>query len=220
MNDAKSVRLCALAGLAFFVLIVVSGPILQGSAPSVTDSAAKIYHYIATHVSDLKAAGALAAFAMAAVLVWLAAHFSSLRKAEGGRSGFAVAALGGGVLATAATVVNGALGATTALRVHDLGLGGARFFFTLGQFLGGGTITGLTILVGASAWVFLRTGLHARWFAWVSAALAVVDLVGILAIAYTNGAAQAFQGIGITLSLVWILAISVVLWRNPERAIA
>jgi hypothetical protein len=220
MTEERSVRLCALAGLAFFVLIVVSGPILQGSSPSVTDSAAKMYSYLSSHVSDLKASATLEAFAMVAVLVWLAGHFSSLRKAEGGRSGFAVAALGGGILAATASVVAGAVRADTALRVHDLGLGGARFFFTLDQFFGGAIITGLAVLVGASALVFLRNDLHARWFAWVSAVLAVVDLVGILAIGYTNGAAGGFQGIGITLTLVWILAISIVLWRKPERAIA
>jgi hypothetical protein len=220
MKDQRSVRLCALGGIAFFVLLVVSGPILESSSASLTDSSAKIFHYISTHVSDLKASGALSAFAMAAVLVWLAGHFSSLRKAEGGRSGFAVAALSGGIMAATATVVEGALRADTALRVHDLGFSGARFFWTLDQFVAGGVITGLTILVGASALVFLNAGKYARWFAWATAALAVVDLVGILAIAYTNGAAQAFFTIGITLTLIWILVISILLMRDPEQAIA
>jgi hypothetical protein len=220
MTEERSVRLCALAGLAFVVLIIVGGPILQGSSPSVTDSTAKIYNYISSHVSDLKASAALSAFAMAAVLVWLAAHFSSLRKAEGGRSGFAVAALSGGILATAVTVTVSGVSATTALRVHDLGPSGARFFFTLDQFVNSGILAGLSILVGASALVFLRAGLYARWFGWATAALAVIDLVGILAVAYTNGAAEAFNVIGSSLTIIWILVISIMLWRKPERAIA
>jgi hypothetical protein len=220
MKDAKSVRLCALAGLAFFVLIVVSGPILQTSMPSLTDSSGKIFRYLSTHVGKQKASGALAAFAMAAVLVWLAGHFSSLRKAEGGRSGFAVAALGGGILASAATVFSAAIQAATALRIHDIGLGGARLWFTITTFAGATPIVGLTILVGASAVVFLNNGMYARWFAWASGALAVVDLVGILAIAYGSNALQGIFAIGISLTLIWILVISVLLWRNPERAIA
>ena len=220
MTEAKSVRLCALAGLAFFVLIVVGGPILQGGSPSATDSAAKIFHYISTHVGKLKASGAVFSFAMAAVLVWLAAHFSSLRKAEGGRSGFAVAALAGGILATAAQVINSAVVAVMALRIHDLGPSGAHFFWTFQLFLGGALVTGLTILVGASALVFLNTGMYPRWFAWASGALAVVDLVGILAIAYANGAIMGISFIGINLTVIWILGISIVLWRKPERAIA
>ena len=62
--------------------------------------------------------------------------------------------------------------AVTALRIHDLGTSGAHFFWTFQLFLGGALATGLAILVGASAMVFLNTGMYARWFAWVSAALA------------------------------------------------
>lgn len=220
MNDAKSVRLCALAGIAFFVLILVAAPILQSGGPSLTDPSTKIFHYLATHTGRLKAAAALQSFAMAAVLVWLAAHFSSLRKAEGGRSGLAVAALGGGIVAAAATVVDGAILADTSLRIHDLGLGGARFFWTLSAFAGAGAIVGLTILVGASTLVILSSGMNSRWFGWVSGLLAVIDLVGILATAYVSSALQGIFAVGITLTSVWILILSVMLLRNPERAIA
>ena len=219
MEDAKTVRLCALAGLAFFVLIVVSGPVLQSGSPSLTDSSAKMFHYISTHVGKLKASGALSGFAMAAVLVWLAAHYSALRKAEGGHAGFAPAALAGGILAAASTVVGGAVLAVAALRIHDLGASGARFFWTLQVFMSGGTLAGLAILVGASAVVFLNTGIYGRWFTWVSAVIAVVDLVGILGLAYANGGVQAIVVIGLSLTILWILVVSVMLWRKPELAI-
>ena len=218
MKDAKSVRLCALAGLAFFVLIIVAGPILQGGAPSLTDTSAKMYHYLATHQSKLKASAALFGFAMAAVLVWLAAHYSSLRKAEGGHAGFAPAALAGGILATAATVAASAVLGVTALRIHDLTQAQGRFFFTLYQFMSGGLLAGLAILVGASAVVFLGDRMYARWFAWVSGLLAVLDLVAVLGVAYANGAVQALVAIGATLTTLWILVIAVLLWRDPEKA--
>jgi hypothetical protein len=157
---------------------------------------------------------------MAAILVWLAGHFSSLRKAEGGRSGFAVAALGGGILAAAVTVVNSAVVAVTALRIHDLGTNGAHFFWTFQTFFAGGIAGGLAILTGASALVFLNTGMYKRWFAWVTGVIAIVDLVGILAIAYANNAIQAIGAIGINLTVLWILVLSILLWRDPERAIA
>ena len=219
MEDAKTVRLCALAGLAFVVLIVVAGPVLQSGSPSLTDSSAKMYHFMLTHVGKLKASGALSGFAVAAVLVWLAAHFSALRKAEGGHAGFAPAALAGGILAAASTVVGGAVLGVATLRIHDLTAVEARFFWTLQQFMSGGILAGLTILVGASAVVFLNTGIYGRWFTWVSAALAVLDLVGILGIVYANGAIQAIVGIGLSLTILWILVVSVMLWRKPELAI-
>jgi hypothetical protein len=219
MEDAKTVRLCALAGLVFVVLIVVAGPVLQSGSPSLTDSSAKMYHFMATHVGKLKASGALSGFAVAAVLVWLAAHFSALRKAEGGHAGFAPAALAGGILAAASTVVGGAVLGVAALRIHDLTAVEARFFWTLQQFMSGGILAGLTILVGASAVVFLNTGIYGRWFTWVSAALAVLDLVGILGLVYANGAIQTIVGIGLSLTILWILVVSVMLWRKPELAI-
>ena len=39
-------------------------------------------------------------------------------------------------------------------------------------------------------------------------------------VAYTNGAAEAFNVIGSSLTIIWILVISIMLWRKPERAIA
>ena len=218
MKDAKSVRLCALAGLAFFVLIVVGGPVLQSGSPSLTDTSAKMFRYVLAHQGKLKASAALFGFAMAAVLVWLAAHYSSLRKAEGGHAGFAPAALAGGILATASTVAYAAVLGVTALRIHDLTNAEARFFWTMAQFLNGGLLAGLAILVGASAVVFLSDRMYARWFAWVSGALAVLDLVAVLGIAYANGTIQALLAIGATLTTIWILVISVLLWRSPEKA--
>jgi len=219
MEDAKTVRLCALAGLAFVVLIVVAGPVLQSGSPSLTDSSAKMYHFMLTHVGKLKASGALSGFAVAAVLVWLAAHFSALRKAEGGHAGFAPAALAGGILAAASTVVGGAVLGVAVLRIHDLTAVQARFFWTLQEFMSGGILAGLAILVGASAVVFLNTGIYGRWFTWVSAALAVLDLVGILGLVYANGAIQAIVGIGLSLTILWILVVSVMLWRKPDLAV-
>ncbi len=55
MNDTKWVRLTALAGVLFFVLIIVQGPVLQSTSPNVTDSAQKIFNYIRDHGKNLQA---------------------------------------------------------------------------------------------------------------------------------------------------------------------
>src|SRR5215467_5992255 len=124
MDEAKWVRLAAAAGLVFVVLIIVQGPVLQGNSPSTTDSGPKIFHYLRDHQSDLKLAAYLFGLAMSAVLVWSSVHFRAMRKAEGGHSGLAVAALGGVGLAAAMSVVAAANSATAALRIHDLGIAG------------------------------------------------------------------------------------------------
>ena len=45
-------------------------------------------------------------------------------------------------------------------------------------------------------------------------------MIGILfGLAYANGAVQAIVVIGLSLTILWILVVSVMLWRKPELAI-
>ncbi len=155
---------------------------------------------------------------MSAVLVWAAGLFGALRKAEGGRSGFAVAAFGGVVLAAAAQVGTSVLLATTAVRVRDLGPTGARFFYTLSQFGYASILIGLLVTIGATALVSLRAQLFPRWFGIVSVVFTVLSVAGALGLAYTAGVFQAF-GLVLTLDTLWILGVSVFLWRKPELAL-
>ena len=219
MADTKWVRIAALAGLVFVVLIIVSGPVLHNSTPNITDSAQKIFDSFKNHQRNIKASAALSGLAMSAVLIWASGLFHALRRAGGGNAGLAVTALGGVALAAAMTVTSAAIGAATALRIHDLGPVGARFYFTLQQFTQGGTLFGLLVVVGATAAVCLRTGLFARWFAVVSVILAVGSIAGAFSIAYASNSIQTAGGIMLSLDTLWILVVSVYLWRKPELAL-
>ena len=218
VDDKKVVRLTALAGVLFVVLIIVQGPVLTPSL-KVTDSAQKIFNSIRSHQTDFKASAALYGLAMSAVLIWAAGLFRVLRKAEGGAAGLAASALGGVALAAAMSVVAAATEATTALRINDLGPGGARFYYTLSQFTQGGILFGLLVVVGATALVSLRTGLFARWFGAVSVVLAIVSVVGAFGVAYASNTIQTVTGVMLTLNTLWILVVSIYLWRQPELAI-
>jgi uncharacterized protein DUF4386 len=218
MDDKRVVRLTALAGLLFVVLIIVQGPVLTPSL-KLTDSAHKIFNSIQSHQSNIKASAGLYGLAMSAVLIWAAGLFRVLRKAEGGAAGLAAAAVGGISLAAAATVVAAATEAATALRIKDLGPGGARFYFTLSQFTQGGILFGLLVVVGAAGLVSLRTGLIGRWFGIVSVVLAVVSVVGAAGVAYASDGIQIVTAIALSLDTLWVLVISFYLWREPELAI-
>jgi hypothetical protein len=220
MNDTKMVRVAALAGLAFFVLIIVSGPVLTSSTPNLSDSATKIFNFYKNHQSNLKAAAVLFGLAMSAVLIWVSGAWRALRKAEGGTPGLAVTALVGVALASAMTVAAAAIEATTALRVGDLGLSGARFFFTLSQFTRAGTLFGLLVLIAATAAISLQTGLFARWFNVVSIVLVLVSVAGAFGVAYASDTVQTLTAVGLTLDSLWILVFSIYLWRKPELAIS
>ncbi len=220
MDEAKWVRLAAASGLVFLILIIVQGPVLQGSSPSTTDSATKMFNYFKNHQSDIKAAAFLFGLAMSAVLVWGSAHFRALRKAEGGHAGLAAAALGGLVLAATMSVVSAATEATAALRIDDLGYSGARVYYTLTQFTVAGVLLGLAVLVGTTAVVVFRTGLFHRWFGMLSIILAIGSFIGASGVAYANDFSYNFRGAMLSLDSLWIGVVGVFLLRRPEQAIA
>ncbi len=219
MDEKAWVRLAAAAGLVFVVLIIVQGPVLQSASASTTDSATKTFNFFRDHQSDVKAASLLLGLAMAAALVWSSVHFRALRKAEGGQSGLAVAALGGVVLATAMSVTAAATNAATALRIHDLGPTGAHFYNILVSFLFAGVLIGLGVLTGATAIIILRTGVFHRWSGFLSIILAVGSFVGATGIAYANDFSYGLMGAMLSLDSLWIGMVGVFLLRHPEKAI-
>ena len=216
--DAAWVRLAALGGAAYFVLLIIYANLVTGS-PSATDSRQEIFGYVARHQDRLQVAAVLLGLAMPAALLWLSGLFRTLTKAEGGTPVLALAAFGGGVLAAAATVTEALLLGTTALRIADLGPAGARVWWTMYLLSFGGTLLGLLLLIGATAVVCGRTHLFARWFTVSSVVLALASLIGALTIGYDAAGIQAVAGIAIILDSVWILLVSIFLWRDPAIAL-
>jgi hypothetical protein len=208
-----SVRVAALAGAAYFGLIIAFSQLTSGS-PSTADSGDEVFDYLAKHDERIQLAAVLIGFAMPAALLWLSGLYRALRKAEG-EAGFAVAALAGGVLAAASTVTGALIAGTMATRIDDLGPGGARVWWTMFLLSFGATLLGLLLLIGATAVVCVERRLFARWFAAASVVLALVSAVGACAIGYDATGIQVVAGIAILLDSVWILLVSLFLWRRP-----
>ncbi len=207
-------RLAALAGAVSFVLILISA-ILRGNTPSATDSAQKIFSYLALHHGQLQLGAVLAALAMSTALVWAAGLYRALRKAESGTPGLAVAAFGGGVLTAASMLTLALIEGTMATRFHDLGPAGSRVFWTMFLLSTGAVLVGLLAVIGATAIICLRARLFPRWFAVASTVLALASLIGACTIGYTTVGIQVAAGLAIILDGVWILMVSVYLWRDP-----
>jgi hypothetical protein len=158
------------------------------------------------------------ALAMPAALLFLSGLFRALRKAEGGASGLAVAALSGGILAAASTLTGALFLGTAAARYVDLGPAGARVFSTMVLCSVGATLTGQMLMIGTTAAVCLQTHLFARWFALASVVPALASVVGAFAIGYDGTGIQVVAYIAGGLNAVWILLVSMFLWRRPELA--
>jgi hypothetical protein len=210
--------LTALGGAVFFVLIVISANLRSG-VPSATDPGQKIFDHVERHQGRFQVGAVLMGLAMSAALLWLSGLFRALRKAEGGTAGLAMAALGGGVLAAAAAVSGALIEGTIATRINDLGPDGVRVWWTVFLLSTGATLLGLLVLIGATAIVCLQAQLFARWFAVSSTVLALASVVGACTIGYDNSGIQAIAGITIMLDTVWILLISIFLWRDPALAL-
>ncbi|MGZ4172384.1 MAG: hypothetical protein ACXVRN_13565 [Solirubrobacteraceae bacterium] len=216
-RTTTSLRLPALAGAVFFALIIVYAE-LRSPAPAASDSAREVASYFARHHERLQLGAVALGFAMPAVLIWLTGLVQALRQVEGPSRIASLTALGGGILAAASTVTGALVQGTTAIRFVDLGAGGTRTGWTMVLLSLGGTLLGLMLVIGATAAVSLRTQLFARWFTVASCVLVLLSLIGAFTIGYGSDAIQIIAGIAVLLDSVWILLVSVFMWRNPQRA--
>jgi hypothetical protein len=78
-----------------------------------------------------------------------------------------------------------------------------------------GILVGLLAVIGATAGVCLRARLFPRWFAVASTVLALASLIGACAIGYTTVGIQVAAGLAVVFDGVWILMVSMYLWREP-----
>jgi hypothetical protein len=146
-------------------------------------------------------------------------RFRALRRAEGGTPGLALAAFGGVVLAAASTVTWALIEGTMAARFSDLSPAGARVLWTMFLLNFGAILVGLLVVTGATAIVCLRAHLFPRWFAVASTVLALISVAGVFTIGYTAAGIQVVAAIAAILDGVWILMVSIYLWRDPALAL-
>lgn len=212
-----SVRLAAVGGLLFFVLVVAFGT-LTSNSPSATASGQEIVDYVLDHQTRLQTAAALYGLAMPAALLWLSGLFRALGKAEGGTSALAVAALGGGVLTAASSVTGALVLGTTATRIEEIGAAGAAIWWTMFLMSTGATLLGFLLLIGSTAVLGWARGLFPRWFAATSVLLALLSIVGSFTIGTDASGIQIVAGVTVLLDSIWILLVSFFLWRNPALA--
>jgi hypothetical protein len=72
--------------------------------------------------------------------------------------------------------------------------------------LGIGGLLAAAVAMATTSWLIVRTAVFGRWLAWLGAATALVTVV----------AAAALVGmVAIPAMLIWVLAVSVAMWRSP-----
>jgi MFS family permease len=202
-----------IAGIAATVTFIV-GVLMVGNSPEGSDSNAKVLAWYADrgHRTGV-IIGAYVLMFFGLFLLWFAAGLRQrLRTAVGEDGRLANVALGGavlcialvwgGALALAAIPAGEAFGSEPAITNSDL----ARFLpqVGFGAILVGGMF-GAIAMIDAASVVGLRTGLFPRWLVWLGFVCGVVLLFG------------AFFLPLIALP-VWLIGMSVVLFRRPEES--
>jgi hypothetical protein len=219
MDKARWDTLAAAGGIIGVVLFVVAG-ILYGSAPGVDEDAQSVADFFTDGRSQVLTAVFLQGLGVLAILWFIAALVNSMR--EAGESRLAAAAFGSFLLAFSVGGVAALTRATLAYSIADEGSDLVLplyhlsvVFEVFANILG----AGLFIAVGAAA---LRTGLLARWWAWLSIVGGLLLILGGTAWARdgfwspTGGVAYVTFGIFV----VWMLVTSILLTMRTRREAA
>ena len=204
-------RTAAAAGFAFVVLNV-TGTFLPGAPPASDASAVKVAAYFRDHGGAIKAQQLLGGLGIAALLWWFGALWRLLSHAEGERPRVAIVAAISLASGVTLAMISGAITAAGAIRVDNVVtthllwslslVGFATAAFSIGSFL-----------VAASV-VTYRAKVTPRWTSYLGCASALAFLVGSLGVVTDSNAINSAGLVAFLAWCVWILALSVVMWRG------
>jgi hypothetical protein len=129
-----------------------------------------------------------------------------------------VAAVLGLVFTGAMQGVSGAITATVALELKNVGPTEAKFFYVLSFGLGAAGTFGVAVLVLATSVVALRTKVFPVWLGGAGLALGGALIVSGASIASTSDGLAALSLVSILLWALWVIVLSVLMFRAKERA--
>ncbi len=215
MEEKQWERYAGLFGGIAFVILIVAVIILSGSPPKLDDNSQKFATYFKDHADDLKVAGYLGGLAFVPILCWLGALWRTLRRAEGGDPRLTVAAAGGLLVGGSAVLVSTAMTSAVAVNIKEIGTA-SKFFAIFSQFLFASGGFGFAVLVGAVAVITIRYGAFPKWFGLAGALLALGWLVAGVGSVSTSDTWMTVTMVVATVWLVWVLALSIFMYRGVE----
>lgn len=217
MNDSRWERLGLLGGVVFVVLDAVVA-VVGGEPPVGAASTSEISAYFAEHAAGLEAGLWLFGIAAVALIWWSGSLWRWMVRAEGGSARLAVVSVVGLVLAGALSLAASAVWAAMALHIDAVG-SSAPFAYALGALMLAASGFGVATHLLATTIVGWRARALPVWLvgcAVLSAAAFIVS--GVLTATTTGQVAKTVGLAGFVLWCLWILGVSVRLWRDtPVR---
>jgi hypothetical protein len=201
-----------------FVLLDVTALFLPGAPPKASDSAAQIAGMLAAHRSELMAGTYVAGLALIALVFFLGALRSWLRRL-GADPGLAFAASGGALLAMAAQVTGLTLFDGATFKVagqHQDALvraltDGGNAAVELGKF-------GFAAFIAAVC-IAVRRALAPRFIAvgWVAVALLLASAVALVSEAPIAQVGGGLDMVGSVPAVLWIGALAILVFRRGAK---
>jgi hypothetical protein len=201
----------ALSGALFVVLFFVGGA-LGGSSPDIGASRARLADWVSSQAPTVAdyVGGYLELLAMLALVAFVAQLWSVLRAAEGEHGPLSATVLAGGLLSAAikissfpaafAALWRAKQGVEPQLAAALLDMNNAAFVLSWAAD---------ALMVGAATILILRTSVLPRWLGWSGSAITVILLASV-------PVASKAPPLGFLLTILWIVATSVVLARRAE----
>jgi hypothetical protein len=217
MDESSWERYAALGGIVFVVLNVI-GAFLAGSPPSLDDSPQEIAKFFNDHAGALQAAQVLGGIGIIGLFWWFGSLWRKMARAEDERPRLAVVALIGLAIGAVFALSSGAITSLAAMRIDDLGPGGAKVFFAYSTVLLGTAGFGIVAFVSAVSALSYKTALFPQWVTIIGWIVGAGFLVSTLASASDADVFTLTGLLSFLLFCVWILAISVLMFRGAVRA--
>jgi hypothetical protein len=201
MQRGRLERLAPLSGVLFFLLIAAAIIVFPDETPSVDDSRAKVVKFWLEHDSDAVASSII--FALAAIpLVWFAGTLrAASRAAEESEGRLSATAFAGAIILAAAIVIGATMQFVLGdaaddlppVAIQTLSAASSDFFFPF--------LVGIFLWLSATGLVILRHGVLHAAFGWLALLVAIVAITPI-------------GFVGFIASPVWVLAVSIALYRR------
>jgi hypothetical protein len=213
MTNRLVPRPAALSGIAAVVLLFLGSGLSGGGSPDVTASRSELSSWLADQrLTTGRYAGVfIELLAILAMIVFAATLASVLRRGEDEHAILSNTAFGAGILSAAIKLASvpaafaaqwrAKQGFSPELASALVDMNNAAFVLTWAVD---------AVMLGAAAIVILRSAILPRWLGWFAGATAVISLATVPVAAYV-------PPLGILLTFIWFLAVSIVLLRGRVR---
>jgi hypothetical protein len=185
--------------------------LIGGSPPMTSDSDKEITEYFTDNQDALRIGSYLGGLAGVLFLWFLGSLFGRLRRAEGGSGRLSGVALTGGVVIVAGAFIANALGAYSALHIES-----APGFFRLSAIVFGFVSFAAAVFTSGVAIVLWSQNVLPKWVGYAGEVIALGWLVAAGAVTTENDTVAIIGVIVLLAWAVWLVALSVLLYRTPE----